>query len=175
MCDMTYKLNEDCSHIASDSSFKSLLDLLSSSNSPEELQDDVMGILGYDPASFDLVSELFAPGMREGVLRQGRGGASGLNVQAQAYVPSITALSGIVNGIRSQIATQAEGDALIQAQLDANANRPLFSGTNAIPEAVKYPHVYTSTVASSMTSLGGRLALPMGTIRREREVSRNMG
>ncbi len=34
-----------------------------------------------------------------------------------------------------------------------------------------YPHVYTSASTSGMQSYGGRLALPVGTIRNENDVS----
>lgn len=141
-----------------------------------------MGILGWEGSSFDLVAELFSPGMREGVLKHGRGDA--LRAEAGVFVPNSRAplpleLSSTNNnsssnangnGDRAAPRTHQEGLSFIEAQLEQNANRPLFSNTAAIPEQVQYPNVYTSTSGTATTSYGGRLALPMGTIRKEKEV-----
>lgn len=154
-------------HIGDAAIFKKFLNLLSSSNSAEELQDDIMGILGYDPSSFDLVSELFAPEMREGVLRFSRG--PGLNASAQVFQPSTSTISSAVNGTPVPARNAEEAQSFIEAQLEANANRPLFGGKHVIPESIQYPNVYASSSNTAMASYGGRLALPMGTIRRDRE------
>jgi hypothetical protein len=126
-----------------------------------------MNILGYDGPSFELVTELFAHGMREGVLQHGRG--VHLNPQASVFVPTSTSGSAGIDGVTSP-RTHEEGLTFIEAQLEANASRPLFSNTAPIQEAIQYPNVYTSTSATAMNSYGGRLALPMGTIRKEKDV-----
>ena len=131
-----------------------------------------MGILGWEPASFDLVTELFAPGMREAVLRHGRGNT--LRPEAGVFVPNSRAPldPAAPSASRTAPRTHDEGLSFIEAQLEQNASRPLISNTAAaIPEAIQYPHVYTSTSSTAVTSYGGRLALPMGTIRKEKEVS----
>lgn len=135
-----------------------------------------MGILGWEPASFDLVTELFAPGMREGVLRHGRGNT--LRAEAGVFIPNSRGPvdpAAESNRNANVPRNHTEGLSFIEAQLEQNANRPLISGTSAaIPEAIQYPHVYTSTSSTAVTSYGGRLALPMGTIRKEKEVGLDM-
>ena len=156
------------SHIDSEPSFRTLLSFLSSENSSEAIQDDIMGILGYDPAAFELVTELFSPGMREGVVQYGR--SIHLNPEAGVFIPGSSSNNN--PDTSGPLRTHEEGLSFIEAQLEANAARPLFSGTNgAIPEAIQYPNVYTSASGSAMSSYGGRLALPMGTIRKEKDVS----
>lgn len=87
-----------------------------------------MTVFEYAASSFDLVGELFKPGMRQEVLKQARGGS--LRASAQPFRPTPAAVEGVVNPIIGDLGNQADAERRIHQQLEDNANRPLWTGEN---------------------------------------------
>jgi hypothetical protein len=105
---------------------KSLQELLASSADADELQFEVLQILGMQGDAFDLTAQILDPQKRPLVAellkpsshnsRNRRAVARGLNGDGTFALPT----------------SQAEANAMIEAQLAAAQNRPLWTGERRV-------------------------------------------
>lgn len=179
----------------------SLRDLLASPRSADELQEELVNMFGFEDGSFELIAEILASREVRGdvaralkssssskanaTIASGRqtpgGGPSHGSFTPNGVAAAASANHHHLNGLNGAAAgpigySPSEIAARIQAQLDAASSRPLFSsdGPSHAGRQEQYPHVYTSASSAGVTaasSYGGRLALPLGTIRKEDDVS----
>ncbi|KAJ9110457.1 hypothetical protein QFC19_001583 [Naganishia cerealis] len=163
----------------------SLQELLASTADADEIQFEVLQILGMQGEGFDLAAQSLDPQIRPLLApllkpvshnqRNRRAVARGQDGDGRFALPT----------------SQAEADAMIQAQLAQAENRPLWTGERrvspriqptplqklnalayqAVQEEEQYPNVYKSASTSSALSYGGRMALPMGTQTRETDIT----
>ena len=102
---------------------KSLQELLASPADADEIQFEVLQILGLQGDAFDIAAQILDPEKRSTVVellkpqsRNRRAAARGLNADGTLALPT----------------SQAEADAMIEAQLAAAENRPLWTGEKKV-------------------------------------------
>jgi hypothetical protein len=102
---------------------KSLQELLASPTDADEIQFEVLQILGMQGDAFDIAAQILHPERRPIVAdllkppsRNRRAAARGLNGDGGLALPT----------------SQAEADAMINAQLAAMQNRPLWTGDKKV-------------------------------------------
>ncbi|EAU84905.2 activating signal cointegrator 1 complex subunit 3 [Coprinopsis cinerea okayama7 len=136
------------------SQWKALLSVLSSKSSDEEVSGEVVEIIGYE--KIDLVSTILS--RRSEFVAQ-------INNRLDSGAAGPPTRSGPISPEQMFIDSRAR----IEASLQANASRPLFSGTadgTAAPEIL--PNVYTSQMSAAgggsiLSQFGSKYALPLGT------------
>ncbi|KAJ9107447.1 hypothetical protein QFC21_000900 [Naganishia friedmannii] len=152
-------------HIREPTIIQSLQELLASSADAAAIEFEVLQIFGMQGEGFDLTAQSLDPQIRPFLApllkpvshnqRNRRAGGRGRDGDERFALPT----------------SQAEADAMIQAQLAQAENRPLWTGERkAVQEEEQYPHVYKSSSVNSALSYGGRMALPVGTQTRETDV-----
>ncbi|WWC64778.1 uncharacterized protein I303_107390 [Kwoniella dejecticola CBS 10117] len=169
------------SHLHIPSTFNSLITLLSSAKSDDEIQSELIEIMGFEGDGLTLVEEILKPGMRDMIVDQAghqSGVASGSRSKG-SNTPNYLLNSRMSMSVRagkgkdkkthiniSDVIGSAEDiERRIQEQLDRP--KAMFSedGPRMIEQEV-LPHVYTATGSKAVnTSYGGKMALPMGTQR----------
>ncbi|KAK4688426.1 hypothetical protein P7C73_g1686, partial [Tremellales sp. Uapishka_1] len=187
-------------HLTTASTYTSLLSLLRSSRSNEDIQLELVELMGFEGDGLSLVEEMLRPGARELFTDEAKewkvgffmGGeylegsrvylrdrqASKKSSTATASKPSTYLPSSrmTVNGktkgkgkqafdLQDMIGSAKDIERRIQEQL--TREKPMFTeeGLKTAPKEV-FPHVYMSgSSATGLMSQGGKLALPIGTIR----------
>ncbi|BEI88967.1 uncharacterized protein CcaverHIS019_0203290 [Cutaneotrichosporon cavernicola] len=140
-----------------------LMEVLASGRSNEEIQSDLVEILGFEGEGFALVQDILRPGVRRDVIAAEKGGK-----RKPAKVVQNKRRPNKID-ITDVIGTPEDIERRIQEQL--NRPKAMFAeeGRQRVPQATEQlPNVFTSggTVSANM-SYGGKLALPVGTEREQ--------
>ncbi|WWD03969.1 hypothetical protein V865_002029 [Kwoniella europaea PYCC6329] len=162
------------SHLPVQSTFTSLIALLSSSKSNDEIQSELIEIMGFEGNGLELVEEILKPGAREVIVDEvGSGGSKSKPQSSPTYLPtnrmSVRAGKGKERKHQIDISDVIGSAEDIERRIQEQLERPkaMFSedGPRLIEQEV-LPHVYTATGSKAVnTSYGGKMALPMGTQR----------
>ncbi|WWC91889.1 uncharacterized protein L201_006838 [Kwoniella dendrophila CBS 6074] len=164
------------SHLPVQSAFNSLTQLLSSKKSNDEIQSELIEIMGFEGNGLELVEEILKTGNRDIIVDElGSGGATS-NLQSQSsptYLPSnrMSVKAGKGKERKQQInISDVIGSAEdIERRIQEQLERPkaMFSEDGPrVFEQELLPHVYNATGSKAVnTSYGGKMALPMGTQR----------
>ncbi|EIW72173.1 hypothetical protein TREMEDRAFT_70643 [Tremella mesenterica DSM 1558] len=151
------------------STYNALVALLSSKQSDEDIQSELVEILGFEGDGLSLVEEILKPGVRES-LKDKTNGRSG-----PTYNPTTRmTLSAQPRGKKEKkkhvdisdiVGSAADIERRLQEQLEKP--KPMFSdGPARVVEKEKLPHVYASTTTAGVQiSMGGQFSLPAGTTR----------
>ncbi|CAK9780073.1 Sec63-domain-containing protein [Cutaneotrichosporon oleaginosum] len=138
-----------------------LMEVLASGRSDEEIQSDLVEILGFEGEGFNLVELILRPGARRDILAAERGGKR----KPQALQNNKRRPNKI--DITDVIGTPEDIERRIQEQL--NRPKAMFAeeGRQRVPQSTEQlPNVFTSGGAATQSlSYGGKLALPVGTER----------
>ncbi|KAH9482395.1 Putative helicase mug81 [Psilocybe cubensis] len=141
----------DADHIS-----QSVLSILSSHRTNDEISGELCELLGYD--EIELVMQILDN--RSAVIQQ-------LNVGPTFSKHDNSVVQSKQSKNESYSFSKESVRRRMQQQLDANASRPLYSGTEqAAPEIL--PHVYTSSNATQgnvVSQFGSKYMLPLGTTR----------
>ncbi|WWD19805.1 hypothetical protein CI109_104269 [Kwoniella shandongensis] len=161
-------------HLTIPSTYTSLITLLSSGRSNDDIQSELIEILGFEGDALSLIEEILKPGMREMIVRDNESISNGSHVIDKAgYLPTarMTVKSGKGKDRKQMInISDVIGSAEdIERRLQEQLERPkaMFSeGGPRILEQEDLPHVYTASGNKTPAmSYGGKLALPLGTHR----------
>ncbi|KAF9569347.1 Sec63-domain-containing protein [Agrocybe pediades] len=147
----------DGNHIA-----QSLLSILSSSRSNDEISGEIAELLGYD--EIELVMHILDD--RSSTLQQLKDQTSPLVREPPAVVHRAKTRKPETHDFTPESARRR-----MQQQFEERASRPLFSGVEHPVEEV-LPHVYTSSSVSQgnvVSQLGSKYMLPLGTSRYQYE------
>ncbi|KAK8853378.1 hypothetical protein IAR55_004082 [Kwoniella newhampshirensis] len=170
------------SHLTIPSTYTSLINLLSSGRSNDDIQSELIEILGFEGDALSLIEEILKPGARVMIVRESATASSSslthphsasTVIDKTGYLPTarMTVKSGKGKERRqmvniSDVIGSAED---IERRLQEQLERPkaMFSeGGPRILEEEALPHVYTASGNKTPAmSYGGKLALPIGTHR----------
>ncbi|WWC72186.1 uncharacterized protein I206_106146 [Kwoniella pini CBS 10737] len=166
------------SHLTITSTLNSLITLLSSSKSDDEIQSELIEIMGFEGDGLELVEEILKPGIRDMIVDQigNNGESSGSRSRGTStpnYLPNnrMTVKAGKGKEKKTQInISDVIGSAEdIERRIQEQLERPkaMFSEDGPrIFEQEILPHVYTASGSKAVnTSYGGKMALPIGTQR----------
>ncbi|WVR09583.1 hypothetical protein IAU60_006653 [Kwoniella sp. DSM 27419] len=158
------------SHLPIPSTFASLLSLLSGPRSDDEIQSELIEIMGFEGQGLTLVEELLKPGARSWVVNQSSMAGAGNHTSSSYYGGDRTPARSHKGKDRKINISDVIGSAEdIERRIQEQLERPkaMFSEDGPrIFEQEVLPHVYTATGNKSVpTSYGGKIALPMGTQR----------
>jgi hypothetical protein len=113
------------SHLHDPSLLSSLISLLSSSLSPDILQDDLVSLLGYEGDALAITEQILSLSVEEkkAVVWALKGKGNGVGVGSRTSGSGTTRDEGLMG------LSQQEANRRIEEQLRENENRPLWSGT----------------------------------------------
>ncbi|OCF34223.1 RNA helicase [Kwoniella heveanensis BCC8398] len=160
-------------HLPVTSTFNSLLTLLGSARPNDDIQSELIEIMGFEGEGLTLVEEILKPGIRGWIVDEcGHGSHPPQTQSSSGYVPSGSRVTVKGKGkdkktinISDVIGSAEDIERRIQEQLERP--KAMFSeGGPRIVEQEVLPNVYTSSGSKAVnTSYGGQIALPMGTQR----------
>ncbi|ORY31658.1 Sec63 Brl domain-domain-containing protein [Naematelia encephala] len=171
------------SHLPASTAYNTLIHLLSTSRTNEDIQSELVEILGFEGQGLELVEELLQPGARDtmincGELESGSSTPNGSRARKGQssranYLPSaritLTAAKGREKKQYLDIADIIGSTEDIERRLQEQLERPkaMFSeGGPRLVEQEALPNVFQSGSGQpAAMSQGGRFALPSGTTR----------
>lgn len=137
--------------------FTALIELLASARSDEELQLELVEILGFEGDALELVEAVLRPGVRTSL------------VSAERAPPPVRKQKAPKNrkiDITDVLGTPEDIERRIQEQLSRPKAMFVDESQQRISKTEQLPNVFTGTAsASAAMSYGGKLALPAGTTR----------
>ncbi|WRT70052.1 uncharacterized protein IL334_007046 [Kwoniella shivajii] len=153
-------------HLPIQSTFTSLISLLSSSRNNDEIQSELIEIMGFEGHGLELVEEILKPGARDMIVDEVNNESNNNSYHSRTTIRAGKGKDRKTHINISDVIGSAED---IERRIQEQLERPkaMFSEDGPrIVEQELLPHVYTASGSKAVSSsYGGKMALPMGTQR----------